>query len=77
MFCNNFSARHNPMTKVCRALFKCENNLKIGQEKIMHSFQVLSNESACRKSGLLGTEQVFMVIILYMKMIKQCYTWNY
>ena len=25
-----FSARHNSMTKLCRALFKCENKLKIG-----------------------------------------------
>ena len=27
---NDFSARHSSMTKLCRALFKCENNLKIG-----------------------------------------------
>ena len=25
-----FSARHNSMTKLCRAIFKCENKLKIG-----------------------------------------------
>ena len=27
---NCFSARHNSMTKLCCALFKCENKLKIG-----------------------------------------------
>ena len=29
----------------------------------MHSFEVQSNESACRKSGRLGLEQVIYVII--------------
>ena len=28
----------------------------------MHSFEVHSNESACRKSGRLGLEQVMMAI---------------
>ena len=27
-----FSARHNSLTKFCRALFKCENKLKIGRD---------------------------------------------
>ena len=45
------------MTKVCCAIFKCENKLKL-VEKIMHSFEVHLNESACRKSGHIGLEQV-------------------
>ena len=45
------------MTKLCRALFKCENKLKL-VEKIMCKFVVHSNDSACRKSGRLGLEQV-------------------
>ena len=28
----------------------------------MHSFEVHSNESACRKSGRLGLEQVYTII---------------
>ena len=29
----------------------------------MHSFEVHSNESACRKSGRLGLEQVHCVVV--------------
>ena len=47
------------MTKLCRALFKCENKLNNWLRKLMHSFEVRSNESARRKSGRLGLEQVF------------------
>ena len=46
------------MTKLCYAFLnmkKTENWLK----KVMHSFEVHSNESACTKSGRLGLEQVF------------------
>ena len=32
--------------------------------KVMHSFEVHSNESACRKSGGLGLEQVYILLIL-------------
>ena len=33
----------------------------------MHSFEVHSNESVCRKSGCLGLEQVmYSMIVLYM-----------
>ena len=46
---------------LCRAIFKCENKLKIGREKLMHNFVVHSDESACRKSGCLGLDQVFWV----------------
>ena len=52
-----FSARHNSMTKLCRALFKCENKPKL-VEKITYNFVVHSNDSACRKSGCLGLDQV-------------------
>ena len=41
-------ARHHLMIKLCRAWLI----------KVMHSFEVHSNESACRKSGRLGLEQV-------------------
>ena len=47
------------MNKLCSVLFICENKLKIGLKKVMHSFEVHSNESACRKSGYLWLEQVF------------------
>ena len=30
IFLKYFSARHNSMTKLCLALFKCENKLRIG-----------------------------------------------
>ena len=30
--------------------------------KLMHNFVVHSNESACRKSGRLGLEQVYSII---------------
>ena len=48
-----FSAWHNSMTKLCCALFefeKTENWLR----KLMHNFVMHSNESACRKVGVLG-----------------------
>ena len=54
-----YSALHNSMTKLCSALFKCKNKLKNWLIKCMHSFEVQSNESACRKSGRLGLEQVW------------------
>ena len=38
--------------------------------KIMHSFEVHSNESACRKSGRLGLEQVNNGPVLYVKLKK-------
>ena len=37
-------------------------------EKIIHSFEVHSNESACRKSGRLGLEQVFRTKLLCQKL---------
>ena len=45
------------MTKFFRELFKYEKteNWLI---KLMHNFEVHSNESACRRSGGLGLEQV-------------------
>ena len=46
------------MTKLCRALFKCENKQKNGLKKLMYNFVVHSNESGCRKNGRLGLEQV-------------------
>ena len=36
---NIFSARHNSITKLCRALFKCENKLKL-VEKINAQFLI-------------------------------------
>ena len=36
----------------------------------MHSFEVHSNESACRKTGCLGTEQVVYQVILNMLVTK-------
>ena len=45
------------MTKLCGAIFKCENKIKL-IEKLMHNFVVHSNEDACRKSGRLGLDQV-------------------
>ena len=35
-----FSARHNSMTKLCSALFKCENKLKNGLRNFIHNFVV-------------------------------------
>ena len=55
---NVFIARHNSMTRLCRALFKCENKQKNCLRNLMHSFEVHPNESACIKSGHLGLEQV-------------------
>ena len=52
------NARDNSMTKVCGALFKCENKLKISWKKLIHNLEEHSNESACRKSGRLGIDQV-------------------
>ena len=52
-----FSALHNSMTKLCSTFLKCENKLKL-VEKLMHSFELHSNESACRKVGRLGLEKV-------------------
>ena len=46
------------MTQLCSECLKCENKVKIGLRKLVHSFEVHSNESACRKSGNLGLEQV-------------------
>ena len=48
---NYFSARHNSMTKLCRALFKYETNWL---RKLMHSFVVHSNDIPCRKRGRFG-----------------------
>ena len=56
------------MTKLCRTLFKCEDNLKNWLIKLMHSFEAHSNESACRKSGFLGLEQV-----QYLRPTKRCH----
>ena len=36
----------------------------------MHSFEVHSNESACRKTGCLGPEQVVQQVILNMLVTK-------
>ena len=47
------------MTKLCYAFFKYENKLKHLLRKVIHSFEVHSNESACRKKVRLGLEQVF------------------
>ena len=58
IFFKVFITLHNSMNKMCSALFKCENNLKNWLRRIMHSFEVQSNESACRKSGRLGLDQV-------------------
>ena len=52
-----FSALHNSMSKLCSAFLNVNINWKL-VEKVMHSFGVHSNESACRKSGRLGLEQV-------------------
>ena len=46
------------MTKLCYAFFKYENNIKNWLRKVPHSFEVHSNESACRKKVRLGLEQV-------------------
>ena len=57
IFLKYFSALHNPITKWCSAFL----NIKKTESwliKSMHSFEVHSNESACRKSGRLGLEQV-------------------
>ena len=53
-----FSARCNSMTKICFALSKCEYKPKICWEKILCTFEVHSNEIACRKSGRLGMDLV-------------------
>ena len=45
------------MNKLCYAFFKYENELKL-VDKVTHSFEVHSNESACRKEVRLGLEQV-------------------
>ena len=55
--------RLNSMTKLSRALFKCENKLE-KLRKLMHSFEVHSNESVCRKSVRLGLEQVSYPVIV-------------
>ena len=54
-----FIALHNSMTKLCREFFKYEDWLR----KVMHIFQVHSNESACRNSGCLGLEQVSCIML--------------
>ena len=51
-------ARHNSVTKLCYAFLKYENELKNRLRKLTHRFEVHSNESASRKSGCLGLEQV-------------------
>ena len=45
------------MPKLYSAFLNVKINKKL-VEKLMHSFEVHSNESACRKSGLIGLEQV-------------------
>ena len=62
---NVFIARHNSMTRLCRALFKCEDKLKNWLRKSMHSFEAHSNESACRKSGRLGMDQALYILYFY------------
>ena len=39
----------------------------------MHSFEVHSNESACRKSGRLGLEQVLILIVYHLRLTQK--TW--
>ena len=46
------------MTKLCSAFFRYEKN-ENWLRNIMHSFEVHSNESKCRKGERLGLEQVF------------------
>ena len=46
------------MTKLCYAFLKYENELKIELKKVVHSFEVHSNASTCRKNGCPGLEQV-------------------
>ena len=58
IFLKQNSARHNSMTKLCYAFFKYENKPKNRLIKVTHSFEVHSNESACRKMVRLGLEQV-------------------
>ena len=59
-------ALHNSMTKLCSAFSKYENKLKNWLRKITHSFEVHSNESACRKIGRLGPEQVtYVMYVMY------------
>ena len=45
------------MTKFCSAFLTAKINWKLA-DKIMHSFEVQSNESTCRKKVCLGLEQV-------------------
>ena len=58
IFLEYFSALHNSMIKLCSAFLNVKRNLKNWLRKLMHSFEVHSNESVCRKSGRLGLEQV-------------------
>ena len=49
------------MTKLCRALLKYENKIKL-VEKIMHNFVVHSNESPCIKVDVLGCTKSITLI---------------
>ena len=54
-----FSELHNSMTKLCSALFKCENKLKIGWENQCTAFlQCTKMRAHVEKSGRLGLNQV-------------------
>ena len=54
-----FSAQHHSITKLCCALYKYKNKIKIDLGKILYNFVVHSNEIPCRKRWRLGFNPVY------------------